>query len=159
MSGAHADTAATVPYFIGCRVQDKEGFKATVRYIGPVAAAKNKVETWLGVEWDFEMRGKHDGSCVDEKGDMHVYFKCKQGAGSFIKPAKVVYGRSLHDALLEKYVLEDAPEIVGKDSTIPDASVNTLKGNSKTIEFVGEKKLRLGLRLFICLFVSPTSFV
>lgn len=141
-SSTTVSATTDVPYHIGSRIQDNEGCKATVRYIGPVAVAKNKTETWLGVEWDFDWRGKHDGSCVDDEGNMHVYFKCAQGAGSFIKPAKVSHGRSLHDALLEKYVSMDAPEIVEKDSTIANASVTTLKGNEKAIEFVGEKKLR-----------------
>ena len=68
------------PFLVGCRVKDAEGYKATVRYIGPVAAAKNQEETWLGVEWDNQTRGKHDGSCVDSKGDLHRYFDCADGA-------------------------------------------------------------------------------
>lgn len=54
-------------FALGCRVRDvADGTRATVKYIGPVAAAKNKTELWLGVEWDKTGRGKHDGSCVDE---------------------------------------------------------------------------------------------
>lgn len=34
---------------IGSRVRDLDGFRATVRYIGPVASAKIKTETWIGV--------------------------------------------------------------------------------------------------------------
>ena len=30
------------------RVQDLEGFRGTIRYIGPVAAAKNHDDVWLG---------------------------------------------------------------------------------------------------------------
>lgn len=33
---------------IGSRVRDIEGFRATVKYIGPVAAAKTKTDIWLG---------------------------------------------------------------------------------------------------------------
>lgn len=46
---------------VGSRVIDGDGYRATVRYIGPVAAAKNKDEVWIGVEWDRVDRGKHDG--------------------------------------------------------------------------------------------------
>ena len=54
-------------YALGCRVRDiVDGTRGTVKYIGPVAAAKNKTELWLGIEWDKVGRGKHDGSCVDE---------------------------------------------------------------------------------------------
>ena len=42
--------------------------RCTVRYIGPVSGTSG---TWLGVEWDDPIHGKHDG--------MHSgvrYFKC-----------------------------------------------------------------------------------
>lgn len=42
---------------VGSRVMDHEGFRATVRYIGPVAAAKNREDIWIGVEWDNPSRG------------------------------------------------------------------------------------------------------
>ena len=47
---------------VDCRIRDSDGYRGTVRYIGPVAAAKSKEEIWLGVEWDKQGRGKHDGS-------------------------------------------------------------------------------------------------
>ena len=54
-------------FILGCRIRDvADGTRGTVKYIGPVAAAKNKSELWLGVEWDSTGRGKHDGSCLDE---------------------------------------------------------------------------------------------
>jgi len=128
---------------VGCRVKDADGYRATVRYIGPVAAAKNKTETWLGVQWDKGDRGKHDGSCVDEEGILHRYFECPQGAGSFVKGNKVTAGRSFVDALTERYVGMDAPVITNpEDSTLPDAFVTTAKGNKKGIEFLGERKIR-----------------
>lgn len=127
---------------IRSRVRDLEGYRGTVRYIGPVAAAKNKTEPWLGVEWDDQTRGKHDGSCVDEKGDYFRYFKCKMGAGSFVKATKVMSVITLVDALRQRYVSLDAPEITGSDSSLPGAFVTTAKGNVKKIEFYGEKKLR-----------------
>ncbi len=129
---------------IGCRIRDEEGYRATVRYVGPVAAAKKKSEIWLGVEWDNHSRGKHDGSCVDENGDHHKYFECVNGAGSFIKPNKVTSGRSFLNALNDRYVSFDAPEITESDASLPNVFVSTLKGNQKSIEFVGEKKLRYG---------------
>lgn len=86
--------------------------------------------------------GKHDGSCVDESGLLHRYFLCPMGAGSFVKPNKVSRGISLVEALQRRYVAEDAPQIAGPDSKLPDAFVLTSKGNQKSIEFVGEKQLR-----------------
>lgn len=122
---------------VGCRIIDTEGYKATVQYIGTVVGAKNQSETWLGVEWDNQIRGKHDGSSVDSNGTLRKYFECASGSGSFIKPSKVTYGRSFMSALNERYVSLDAPP-VGE----ADAFVSTLKGNQKSIEFVGEEKIR-----------------
>ena len=130
-------------FVVGCRVRETRdgGARGTVRYIGPVAAAKNKTEAWLGVEWDQE-RGRHDGSCVDDDGVLHRYFQCANGFGSFVKPSKVTAGTMLITALRERYVGLDAPEIAGPDSVLPDAFVVTAKGHQTGIEFVGEKKLR-----------------
>jgi hypothetical protein len=128
---------------IGSRVRDTDGYRATVRYIGPVAAAKRQDEVWLGVEWDKKDRGKHDGSCVDKAGTLHRYFQCVNGAGSFVKGNKIVNGTSLVHAIKERYVGEDAPTFTKEnDPTLPDAFVTTSKGNAKPIEFHGEHKLR-----------------
>lgn len=35
-------------WFVGQRVVDEEGNRATVRYIGPVASAKDPTATWIG---------------------------------------------------------------------------------------------------------------
>jgi len=43
---------------IGARVRDGEGFRGTVKYVGPVVIAKNKEDIWLGVDWDKANRGK-----------------------------------------------------------------------------------------------------
>lgn len=146
---------------LGSRVCDSDGFRGTVRYIGPVASAKNKTETWLGkdlwlvfpllnvkfcfvigIEWDDKTRGKHDGSVVDDSGNLHRHFECPAGAGSFLKPAKVNGGRTFRAALNERYVSFDAPVITNADSSLPGAFVTTSKGNVKKIELVGETKLR-----------------
>jgi hypothetical protein len=127
---------------IGTRVRDQEGFRGTVKYIGPVVTAKNKDDVWLGVEWDKANRGKHDGSVVDSDGNLHKYFEVSSPlGGSFVKGNKVTAGCSFTDALKRRYVKEDAP-MVAPDSIIPDAFVVTSKGKQKSIEFVGEKKIR-----------------
>lgn len=127
---------------VGCRVVDGEGYKATVRYIGPVIGAKNQEEVWFGVEWDTPGRGKHDGSSVDATGKLHRYFQCLANSGSFIKPSKVTFGRTFLAALNDRYVSLDAPSIADANGTVPNVFVSTLKGNKKTIEFVGEDKIR-----------------
>lgn len=47
----------TSNFYIGQRLS-YDSVPCTVRYIGPVAGTKND---WLGVEWDYPSRGKHDG--------------------------------------------------------------------------------------------------
>ena len=64
------------------------------------------------------------------------------GDGSFVKANKVTKGRLLIDALRERYVGFDAPATVGPDSIIPDVYVITSKGHQKSIEFIGEIKIR-----------------
>jgi dynactin complex subunit len=128
-------------YELYSRVVDGEGYKGTVLYIGGVAAAKNKEEIWLGIKWDKLDRGKHDGSCSDENGVVHRYFSCQAGTGSFVKPSKVSFGISLIEALQQRYVAEDAP-VIADDNILPDAFVMTSKGNQKSIELLGEKKIR-----------------
>ena len=128
-------------YELGQRISDTESYRGTVRYIGPVAAAKDPKETWLGIEWDKPNRGKHDGSCVDKQGIMHRYFTCVDGMGSFVKPAKITVGRSFLEVLKERYVEHDAP-LVAPGNIVPDAFVTTAKGTQKQIQFLGEEKLR-----------------
>ena len=133
---------------LDCRVRDNDGYRGTVRYIGPVAAAKNQEESWLGIEWDKQDRGKHDGSCTDKEGKLHRYFQCMNGAGSFVRPSKknpISSGRSFETALRERYVETNAPKITKEsegDHTLPDSFVITSKGNAKPIEFLGETKIR-----------------
>jgi len=45
-------------FYIGQRLS-YDSVPCTVRYIGPVAGTQND---WLGVEWDYPSRGKHDGA-------------------------------------------------------------------------------------------------
>jgi dynactin complex subunit len=90
-------TSSTAPTFkLLQRVQDANGFRATVRYIGPVCSSKQKDSVWLGVEFDDATRGKHDGTATSEQGETIRYFTCQHGGnGSFLKPSKVCF--SCHD--------------------------------------------------------------
>jgi tubulin-specific chaperone E len=137
-------------YRIGQRVSDLEGYKGTIRYIGPVITAKNPEDIWLGIDWENPARGKHDGSCVDSNNVIHRYFECLPGSGSFVKTNKITKGISFIQALHEKYVGLDAPQIA-PDDVLPDAFVATSKGVLKSIEFVGEKKIRFDFPLLSCI--------
>lgn len=137
---------------VGSRIIDETGYKGTVLFAGPIKGSKNADEVWLGIEWDEASRGKHDGTFIDPNGTSIRYFECRSGAGSFIKPSKVNFGRSLDTALQERYVPIDAPIIETSGNY-----VETFKGNKKAIEFVGEKWIRyfqlchLVLSMFILL--------
>lgn len=96
---------------------------------------------FTGVEWDDISRGKHDGSCVDAGGNTVRYFECAMGAGSFVKPNKLYFGKAFGAALHERYVKMDAPE-ESPGCIIPDAFVTTSSGVQKSIEFLGEHKIR-----------------
>lgn len=77
--------------------------KATVRYIGPVAAARDPLAVMIGIEWDDASRGKNDGMVGG-----HRYFTCSVSTGkpgSFIHPAriKVADASSLLRAIETKY--------------------------------------------------------
>jgi len=96
----------------------------------------------VGVEWDKENRGKHDGSCVDAQGTTHQHFNCAAGAGSFVKPTKIRTGCTFVEALMERYVSMDAPMITGQENSLTESFAVTAKGERKVIEFVGESNIR-----------------
>ncbi len=137
------------------RVQDNDGFVATVRYIGPVASAKNSNEIYVGVEWDDPTRGKHDGSVICRRTNQivrHFYIKgdghssgssasCSSQAGSFLRLNKVDLGVELNLKLLQsRYVEQDAP-LVAPNNLLP-YSARTSSGREKPIEFLGELNVR-----------------
>jgi len=63
--------------------------------------------TWLGIEWDDGMRGKHNG-IVDGK----RYFQTqKPMAGSFIRPGKLGPCATLEDAARERYLNYDSSNV------------------------------------------------
>jgi tubulin-specific chaperone E len=88
-AAGEGDSAADSLY-LGQRVQDLTGYRATVRYIGPVCTSKAKDAVWIGVEFDDATRGKHDGSVESESGELVRFFTCTDGgSGSFLRPHKV----------------------------------------------------------------------
>ena len=55
-------------------------------------------ELWVGLEWDEDNRGKHNGTV---KG--FQYFKCAANKGSMIKYEKIEFGYRLEIALFKRY--------------------------------------------------------
>jgi len=131
-------------FCLGQRVVDDEGNRGTVRYLGPVASAKDPTAAWVGVEWDDSTRGKHDGSVVTAAGEIVRHFTCvKPGltSASFLKPNKLNRGTSFMAVLHRRYVGPDAP-LEAPNQVFEGAYANTSKGGQKAIEFLGEKKIR-----------------
>lgn len=120
---------------VGQRVQTKaDGHRATVRFVGSVAGASPE-DGWVGVEWDAEGRGKHDGEAKGKR-----YFTCPPGQGSFVRPENVlVEPVSFQEAFVRKYASEEAAsaelnmsfrEAGGKKAAV----VVEFVGNDKQVE-------------------------
>lgn len=133
-------SASSVP--LHTRIRDADGFVGTVVYVGSVASSKNPKEQYAGIVWDDSSRGKHDGSVVCRKTNQIVrHFSCGTTQGSFLKLRKLDLGVTLTATLLrDKYVKMNAP-IIAPNNILPH-SATTSSGRVKTIEFMGEIKIR-----------------
>ena len=69
---------------VGDRVQSRDDSRATVRFLGTVPGA-TPVGDWVGLEWDEDRRGKHDGSAKGTR-----FFQCPPGRGSFVRAETVI---------------------------------------------------------------------
>jgi tubulin-specific chaperone E len=129
------------PFHLGQRLS-YEGALCTVRYRGVLPGTKG---SWLGVEWDAEDRGKHDGTYNGIR-----YFHClstSPTAGSFIRPSRTHdLPRSFLDALRFKYVAEETKEDPFGTSKavaggfVPSGSVIEISG--KVVEEIGFERIR-----------------
>lgn len=73
-----------------------DGFFGTVKFAGAVPPTKGG---WLGVDWDDPTRGKHNGIK-----DGVQYFTCAHAtSGSFVRPQKVNFGKSICEAVKDRY--------------------------------------------------------
>ena len=96
---------------VGDRIRDRKGFRGTIKYIGKVCTStKDPDFVWIGVQWDDEKRGKHDGSVTyREKDDGEAkttkrYFTCAKGtSGSFVKPTKIVHAVDFLTSVRARY--------------------------------------------------------
>ncbi|XP_017149966.1 tubulin-specific chaperone E [Drosophila miranda] len=115
-------------YPLGTRIKIANNY-GTVRYVGEVMG---HMGTWLGIEWDDGMRGKHNG-IVDGK----RYFQTQMPtAGSFIRPGKVGPCASLEDAARERYLNYDSSNV--DESLIREAQASL---QASLFEVVGMDKL------------------
>ncbi|KAI0807698.1 hypothetical protein C8Q74DRAFT_81996 [Fomes fomentarius] len=108
------------------------GSLGTVRYVGPVDGTNG---LWLGVEWDDQIRGKHDGIKDGKR-----YFTCiVPNSGSFIRPSSAIsYGVSFLTALAAKYI--ELPHGSGLEKVVLGSSDGAIE-----VEVVGLDKIRNNL--------------
>ncbi|KAG6616085.1 putative tubulin-specific chaperone E [Phytophthora cinnamomi] len=141
---------------VGARVEDATGARGTVRYVGPVATAKDAAAQYYGIEWDAWGRGKNDGSVQLADGQRVEYFSGPAGRVfdksegpsfkcSFVKIS--VFDKtcqkpsSLLERLRERYDVQETDSVIGADDVTVAGGVGTTLGSEKPIELVGVKKL------------------
>lgn len=83
------------------------GTTAIVRW-GPAPLPGQGSDPWLGIEYEEEGKGKHDG-LLRKNGFEKRFFQCAEGQGSFVKAHKVVVGKTLIQGLEWKYSDEEVP--------------------------------------------------
>ncbi|EDW74593.1 uncharacterized protein Dwil_GK21325 [Drosophila willistoni] len=115
-------------YPLGTRIKIANNY-GTVKYVGEVSG---HMGTWLGIEWDDGMRGKHNGIVEGKR-----YFQTQlPTAGSFIRPGKVGPCATLEDAARERYVNYDSSNVDA--SLIREAQANL---QASLFEVVGMDKI------------------
>lgn len=148
-----------------CRAQ---GSPATVRW-GPGFIVKPKANPAdederievVGVEYDQEGRGKHDGNYQGSQ-----LFKCRDGHGSFIKLDKIDLGVSIQRALADRYFDVD-PDVAARKDNDRCAAMTSFSWKTKSgkdmemaLEFVGmhsAQQRQKRLEAFVQLGFSDTS--
>jgi hypothetical protein len=132
---------AVEAYALGARVADRDGFVGTVSYVGPVVTSKTADATYVGVDWDVSARGKGDGAVTTSAGETVRYFQCAPGrSASFLKPELVFPGRTLLEAMTDKYA---APTDGGSASPAASGgSITDASGRSIPMMLVGGDKVK-----------------
>jgi len=123
----------------------------TIRYFGKLLNnPKAGEDQWLGIEWDIEGQGKHNGVVEGVK-----YFECefhresmnyeggKTNCCSFIRYGKIpIGGVTLRDAIIDKYrpedIMTEEEKQFMKKQEVEEIYVNTDKQGMKKIEVVGQ---------------------
>lgn len=107
-----------------------DGHYGTVRYCGPVVGTKG---TWIGVEWEDPIRGKHNGC----HGGVQYFHTSAETGGSFIRPQKVDQRMSIPEAICSKYFSS-----LGNVCTEGNRDVVLVKSSiGRVVELVGFEKV------------------
>jgi len=116
----------------------KEGFRATVRYVGPVEGQEGQ---WAGLEWDDATRGKHDGTVGGKS-----YFRCAPGGGSLVRVEKLARGVPFAAALRGRYAGGEG-SAEGEGEAEAEMVVMTASQRTVAVELVGADKLAVDTAL------------
>jgi len=125
--------------FLNKRIE-LNGYCGTIKYLGCLQHKKeNDSELWLGIEWDEETRGKHNGIVENFN-----YFETKnnKNSGSLIKISKVNFGLELEEALNFKYNFENQKNDMYAFMNNIVENERYIQANKKRIEieFIGREK-------------------
>ncbi|CAH1792652.1 unnamed protein product [Owenia fusiformis] len=117
---------------IGRRIES-DGHFGTVCFHGEVPPTKG---VWLGIEWDDQERGKHNGTHEGRH-----YFNTKHPtSGSFLREKKANFGVSLFEAVKERYgrIEDESAGIIEEEMFVKG------EGNQvTTVEVVGAQSINL----------------
>ncbi len=122
-------------FSLGQRVCDAANctFRATVRFVGTVDGTKGE---WIGVEWDDDHRGKHDGSHGGKR-----YFQTESKSdkcASFVRPKKISAGVALGKAVKDRYGQVEG-EMAGVEQDVLDGLQREI--NAPFLQVVGFDKV------------------
>jgi len=112
--------------------------KGWVRFVGGNVSAKQPNAIYVGVEWDLDGRGKHDGALEGRR-----FFTCPPGRGAFIHPKRVMPGRPLAAGLFDRYLDQGNPQ------TTADLAVAAKVAGREIdlqVDFVGQEKVNKKLQ-------------
>ncbi len=123
------------------------GDKGWIRFVGDGISPKQPKAIYIGVEWDIDGRGKHDGQLNNVQ-----YFTCPPTRGAFVHPMRVHPGTSLLEAVRDRYEVnrDTSAEISSSSSSSSSSSLDgeltvdlQMRGTTVTmpVVFAGEKKV------------------
>lgn len=115
----------TTEFSVGQRISSS-GQLGTIKYLG---CLPDSSDSWLGIEWDNDLRGKHSGTYKGLQ-----IFQCRPGAGSFVKvkaAQKFDQPKTLIEALQDKYL----------DTTMTNEFTSLTAISSKPVQSIGFAKL------------------
>ncbi|XP_078169680.1 tubulin folding cofactor E / Pfifferling (PFI) isoform X1 [Carex rostrata] len=118
----------------------------TIRYIGPISGHDGE---WIGVDWDADSGGKHDGTVNGTR-----YFSARTSlSGSFVRPKGLCAGISLLDAIYRRYRGEATKE------EEDEMYVFSTSQRRVSVELVGKNKVEEKLKKFDELLSISVSFL